>query len=363
MTEFNQEISDDLEQAFGDDIDRLNRDQADITHLQDELGQMMNSLVALETYGSNPASLQLLRNAGWLAGTSMDAIALESFSHDTPDGVESAMATEALASTIAATLDRWSARILSFVKNMLGKVTDMFSSLWTKISTLGQQLTSKAWDATKAAGRTIKAHPYATVMAALVAAAAVTGVVSYVVTGTPVPRAGQEAMKAFLSKVKTMVGAIKSPFCSVSADLVKDGNGIVYDMDKVEALAKLNNTPAKLGWTQSAVKSVLNKAGMIWSELKTSLGKMGGKIISCLKFVDAVGGDMPEVAKNTVKEHTGSGIAGWATKEIVGKIYGFMIWAVIGLVYKLLKDVGLKAYTVVAETLGVLKPEVQAQTA
>lgn len=335
-----------------------------IGELDQELYQLLSAAHSLETFGMNPTAFAIGQATNLWTGTSLQALAVENFSFQGPHDAETAMAMEALTDKIKDKMAMWSAKVLNFVKNVGDNVTGILSGMWDKLSAASKDLTTKAWDKAKVAGKTIKAHPYKTIAAVAAAAVAVAAIVAMVAAGQPGAFANESALQSFMYKMKDMINGIKWPFGKLSANVVEGTFSDVahksfrlsYAMEASDATAKASATIDKLGWGQAAARAVSGQLSRVWTILKTGIGTAGGKVLAGVKAINDIGGDMPDKVAGKVADVTKSKLAGWASSKIVEKMYMTALWSIVGVMYHLLKDVVLTAFRMVTDTFTSLKP-------
>ena len=373
MEDVKQEIRDDyyldeedrfFDNSFGDDIDTLNSDVKKADIMEEEIKQLLDSVKAIESFGMTPTAFGVLKTAGLLSGTSLNALAIESFKKGVPDDLESEMALEAITDKIKETMVKWSTKILSFVKSMGDKVTGILSSMYTKISEKTTLLTKKVWDKAADTKQFVKAHPFKTVVVVLAAAAAVVAIAALVASGMPGAYANESALKSFVYKIQDMIGKIKWPFGKFATEVSKDGTRIICHVEKITDKSRLlGGTAAELGWTQTAVKSIASKLNQVWTGLKGVMSSTGNAVFSVLKKVDDVGGDIGDVASKVATDKTKSKLAGWASKEVVKKLYTSALWSVLGVLYMLLRTIVIRAFQIVSEAFNALSSPTRFRTA
>lgn len=362
MTLTTQEISTDYDLDYDDPNDVT---VVDVDKVEIELDQLLEAACAVETYGIDPSSFGALKATNLLAGTSLMALACEAFGTHGPDDAETELALEGLGENIQKKTAEWSAKILAFAKNSAEKVVKVITDSWVKIADIGKGLLSSAWDKAKAAGTVIRAHPYKTIFAMLVAAVAVAAVAAAVASGMPGSYANETALQSFMYKVKDSIAKIKLPFGKIDPKVVEGtfSHGKKFKLecaiDMSGAAEHASEAADKLGWTQSAIRAVGSKLSEIATSLKSSVVGVSRKIIDAAKAVNKIGGEMPKKIGDKVAAKTGSGILGWAAQQIVNKAYMTALWSVVGVLYNMIKTIVLKAYKMVQETFTSLKPIAQ----
>jgi hypothetical protein len=330
--------------------------------LDQQVAQLLSSAIAIDTLGMSKTSFAILKSSDLLSGTSLDALGTENFSTTPGDDPESQMAVEALLDKMKEKAGAWSARILNLTTKISTTIVDLSKSLWSQISEKVSALNTKAWDKAHAVTQTMKAHPYKTVAAVAVAAAAAIGIIGFIMNGMSGAYANQSALKSFMYRIQDMVKGIKWPFGSVASDVIEQGGSFKFatKVTRATTVALESESVVKLGWTQSAVRAVSGQVGRFTTTLTSSASKFGGKVVDVLKMVNNNTGDgMAGIVEGAVKGKTQSTLGGWAAKEVVKRLYNTALWAVVGLVVFLLKEVVLKAYNVIKDTFSTLKTNVK----
>ena len=345
-----------FDEAFGDDSDRLASDNQEAETLSNELDQLLGAVVAVESFGMNPTAFGIMQSAGLLNGTSLNALAMENFQYDKPEGDESEMVVEALVGKIKEKAAQWSAKILTVIKNAADKILNVIGGLWTKVSDLTKTLTSKAWDKTKAVGTVIKAHPYKTVMAAVIAAAAVGAFIMWFGNHAQ-PDMNENQLQAWVNTAKQLLGPCGSPLGRMELTETVRGSKLSYVWHAGEETVTVAKTASELSWSSSAVKAMSGQLGKAWSSLKSGASLMTGKVVNLgIKLNDI--GDPGAATKELVTQKTGSKITGWMSQQLANKAIGGVFWTMIAIITSLLKNVVAKAFNMVHDTFNSLKQEV-----
>lgn len=347
-----QEISEDYDH---DQLEEIDCNFRNMDQLDQELKQLMDSTLAIEQFGMNPSAFGVLKTTGLLSGTALNTPALEFFATQNVDNLESDIALEALTDKIKQKMTEWAAKIISAAKGMTDTVTSILSTLWTKVSEQGKMLTASVWDKAKVAGATIKAHPYKTLAAMITAAAVVVAIIALVASGMPGAYANETVLKSFIFKIQDMIKTIKLPFGKINVSTLADGTKIVCNIDQTTKMTAGAAKLVDLGWTQNAVKAMSGSLNRVWSSLKINASAISTKVVSSVKFVNDIGGDMNNKIGMTVATKTGSKLFGWAAQEVVKKAYTTALWSIIGVLYMLLKEVVIKAFRMINDTFRSLK--------
>lgn len=344
-----------LEDYDHDHIEELDCNFRNMDQLDQELKQLMDSTLAIEQFGMTQTAFSVLKTTGLLSGTALNTPGLEFFATRSVDNLESDMALEALGDKIKQKMTEWAAKIISVAKGMTDTVTSILSTLWNKVSEQGKMLTSAVWDKAKVAGATIKAHPYKTLAAMVAAAAVVVAIIALVATGMPGAYANETVLQSFIFKIKDMISGIKLPFGKINVTTLADGTKIVCNIEKSSKMTAGIGKLTDLGWTQSTVKAMSGSLSRVWSTLKINAAAISNKVVSSIKTVNDVGGDMEKKIGMTVASKTRSKLSGWIAQEVVKKAYTTALWSIIGVLYMLLKEIVIKTFKMIDDTFRSLK--------
>lgn len=276
------DVADDAEPEEDSIIEDIESDEQEIEELEQQMRQMVDASTAIEMFGVNPTAIAIMQTTGLLNGTALESIGLESFSVHSPSDDESKMALESLGEKIKEKSAQWSAKILSVVKNAGSKILGVLKPLWDKIQSVVTKLGSVAWDATKTAGRAIKAHPYKTIAAVVASIAVVAGVVAFAGGNFPAMGVKMPAFESFGAKLVEMIKKIKNPFTKVNATFVGGKLKVGFEAIKGTSATVVNTVTAKAaGWSQTVVKVVGGQASRAYATTKDAFGALvarGGKL-------------------------------------------------------------------------------------
>ena len=291
----------------GDLLDGVNNDDAELEELEEQMRQLVDTRMAIEQFGMSPGMLRMGQITGLLCGTALehmdvDVLGLEAWGPD-----DKAFALESLGDKISDTAGRWAAKILSVAKSFGTKVMGVLTPLWNKLATVLKAAGSKVWDKTKDAGRTIKAHPVATVLAVLGAIAAVAGILAFVGASCPSVGAKMPAIQSFNAKLSAMIKGIKWPFGKFDTSVVSNKVKLVYTAASSKVSGAYSATVAKLGWTQTAVHAVSGKASAAWNAVKGGIGHCSERVTKIAgSATSSIGGHFTKAA-NAIQPHLAAG--------------------------------------------------------
>lgn len=283
------------------------------------MSQMSDSYAAIESFGITPTSGAIMQTMGWLDSTALSSIGLEAFQSDGPDSPETAMALEALGETLKAKAAAWGAKIMSVANAVGGKIFAGMKTVYNTVTGGIAKLASGTWDVTKAAGRTIKAHPYKTILAAVVAIGAVAAVAAYVSGGLPMPGASLEAVKTFGKGLVEKINKIKPAFGSVKATLNAATGKVQLHLGMASSAAKAQAFKG-LGWTQAMVKSAGSQLARNFSAAATAVKGCAARGV---KFAAAAAKGVvssPAAQKAKDASFAAAKAAGGATAKAAGKV-------------------------------------------
>ena len=347
-----------IDGAFGEDIDRLASDVDALDSLEQELVNMAVAHDYLQCFGLTPANYSFLTAVQLLASTSVGTIAMESLS--TNEGIDenTQIACEALSASIKEKAAAWGAKILSFANKAATSIMRAFTPIITKIASAGTTLGNATWDAAGAAGRTIKAHPYKTIMITLAAVAAVVGVVMIVSSGLPIGTVTNGALRSFVDKFNSLVQKVKMPGVKLLNKALPGADVSIAQIQSVETIAPVSDSVGALGWTKNAVKAIGAQVSANYKKIATSVKTIYTSILKPIEDKVAKVLFLPKDVAEIVKKKSGSRIAAWATEKVGGGIYYAFLKRVFSTVYGLIKNVVLKAFTMIKNTFSALTPAV-----
>lgn len=327
-----------------------------------EISMIADSIVAIESFGINPSAIAILQTTGLLSGTVLDAVGVESLGYAGPKDDQTMIALEALEAKAEEKSAGWSAKIMSMAKSVGSKIMSVLGGIWEKITGSVKAIGSYTWDKAKVAGAVVKAHPYKTILAVVVAIAAVAGITVFISSGLPALAASSKAggvvnkFVKFGETVASKVNAIKWPFGKVAAEATDKGKLLLTYSEGAKGVAWANVAPeattlGKLGWTQTVVKGVESSLGRAWGGIKTGAEAFGGKASSYVKtFSDSAWDSAKAVNEGIVKAQKGNN--GFITAKSAGSNFGIV--AVASLTVGMIKFVYGLIFKVVASGLRVI---------
>lgn len=377
-TVMNQEIRDDYDIDYEDDVE-------DGTHLFEEIShnhrhileeaelilQMTEAKDLISSSGIDIGTINMMRATNLLAGTSFDSIAVESLNRFTNNEEAKHLAVESLDAAVKEKEEKLSARVLKTIKETGGSIVKILSPIFTKIGNLAKTISTKTWDAAKATGRAIKAHPYKTIVAVLAAMLAVAGIVVYAGGNLPLPNATKESLEGFKKHISDMVSKISWPFTksipSVPTQAVPRSRFVMSTgdtemfingkwMSSGEAISGLKagkgNSAHKLGWNSmnmNAVNSGLNKC---WGQIRQGFSAIEHRGYEYTRkgwgmFEHA----MMKTVPDKVYQATGSYQAGQAAKGFAGFVIFITITRILWALYRLVKKIIVGGLRIIGNTL------------
>lgn len=325
---------------FDNSVSEIDLQFSEVLCLQNELQHLTTARDAIREHGSNPTAIALMRASGLLSGTSLDAIAIETFTQDSVDGIETLTALESLDASIDEKKASWSAKIISTVKSFSVKILQVIEPIWNKISELFGKLTSKTWDATKSVGRAIKAHPYKTIMVTVVAIASVAGILAYCGSFLPGSNHGWAALGKFDTKLGELAKKIKLPFGG-KVDVIGGTAKNLNHIDVVFAPRNAGSIPiAESGWTQAAAKTCYTQLSSAMNSIKGGIGSFSSRALKVFSehtatVGHAVVGTVERGFKSVggiVYDHTGSKTAASAAQMVAGSVF---FWGAVNIFHKI----------------------------
>ena len=259
-----------------------------VESLGNEIEHLANLAYAIETYGISPALMQFADRDGLLSSTFIQIPATESMlGAYRPDSPTSTTALEGLTLALESKVSEWAAKAGGAAKSMAVKAGGLIKRAIVGAANLAKWVGSKTWDAAKATGRTIKAHPYKTIAIVLAAIAAVAGVIALCWTFPT----QASAVGAWFGKIKSACAAIKWPFGKVEVEMLKisgpsDAINGTFKWVAPEAAdsgiisSQVVGKIGALGWTRNAAVSAARSLGSVLGRVGTAVAGTGSKISS-----------------------------------------------------------------------------------
>lgn len=334
----------------------------EIEQLEVSIHQLTSCANLISFHGLNNSSLALLKANHLLCDTSLSSLGLESFTTaNTQIAVESM--TEAAKTKIA----EWSAKVLSFIKNMANKTTDFVSSLRANIVAKSKVLLETSGEVLDKGVAYAKAHPYKTVFGALAAAALVIGVIKFASVSAPGVDCTGSQLKSYFDRIKTMTKGIKSPFSKVASVTGTD-------QEITSSLIKFTDTALKgapdsveklsvLGWTKTNISSIVTQIESLWNSFSSTMQPFWNNVIKPIDKVVSSTVFFPKMVGDKIKEKTATKAIPWAAEKIIGSIYYPIMIKLFKSLWDLLKAFFVKAFEVVNTTFTNIKNSKSEKTA
>jgi hypothetical protein len=336
-------------------LDQFEGEQTLLEEMASQMTMLVDSSIAIESFGFNPTAAAILQTTGLLNGTALESLALESLSFSAGKSAESQMALEAIGEKIKDTSAKWSAKVLSVAAGAGDKIMSVLTPLWDKVSGLVSKLASASWDKAKAAGATVKAHPYATVGAVIASIAAVAGVIAFTAGGMPAMGAKVDVMKSFLGSIVERVNKVKFPFGKFKASVSDNGMKLLTSVDGPKGVFNVADTKtiSELGWTQKAVAAMKTQLDRAWAALKPSLSALSARASKVAGGALGAAGDVYKGADTIEKVAMGSTFN--AAKKVFGKSAGGTMAAGVAGIYVGTVAVGAYIMAIVGVITGLFK--------
>ncbi len=340
------EIKEDIEDRDNVDYDG----DGDISSEIDQFSQEMEatetyfevvgeSMAAIAEHGLHPSTFVVLKATKLLSSTALESLGLETFEVSGPEDEQTKLALEAMESDLQKKHEGMVAKILGFVKNMGEKLMNTLGALWEKIK-----------GGVKSIKETAKAHPYATVAAAVAAVAAVAGVVAYAGGNLPGMTAKPEVFKSFNTHMATLIEKIKWPFGKVKAMVSGDRLKAVVEKTKGMSEGVTSAATSALGWTSQKVSAIISLLGRAWTTIKNAIGAFGTRVGKHLS-------DFHTGINNSAKAVAYRGISDIKNNKFtVGSFVGYLFYmtAAASVYYKLLWNIVVGAFRLVANTFSAI---------
>ena len=262
-------------------IDDIDDEVEGVESLQMQIEHLQNLYSAIEQFGISPGMMQVADRDGLLSSTFSMIAATETLAGPySPTASTSVAALEGIGEAIKNKVTEWAVKAGSAAKSLAVKAGHLLSTAASKVADLGRWVGSKTWNATKALGRTVKAHPYKTAAIVVGTIVAVAAVVALCVAFPAAPA----AVVGWFGKIKTALASIKSPFGAISARIekkrmiaqwVKAGS---FDMGAGDASAMVPERISALGWTKATAATACSTLSAGLGKVVSAVGRIGSAI-------------------------------------------------------------------------------------
>ena len=289
-----------------DDLDDIIEDGEEVEALNDQLALLEDTHGAVESFGIDPLGFMLLTRMGLMTGTAMESMAIESFAPEQAAGGEAEVALEAIVEKIKETAKAIGEKIVNIAKTGAEKIKSALEGSWEKVKSLVTRAANATWDATKAAGAYVKAHPFQTILTVVGVIIAVAGGLTFF--GASFPAAGSKlsVFNSWNAKFaeKMNAASMKWPFgkagkfidpatgkrmtvsqlkaakagagsAGVAAKVASMQNKAVAGARRSAKIREIKALPAKaLGWASSSFKMLKGQLEKAWAALSTAIGSV-----------------------------------------------------------------------------------------
>lgn len=340
-----------------DQMTSLENELGDTVTMYNELETLSSSVTVIENFGVTKSSFLVMKTLGLLSSTGLESFAF----NDNQELPSEEVVLESLTDKIKETGAKWGAKILSVITGFGEKVMGLLTPIWNKMESYFKSISNTAIEKANELKDTIKAHPYGTLITVAGAIVAVAAVAAVIAAGMPGAYANESALSSFIYKVRDTVSKIKMPFTKITTEAVLDGKNMSFVIE--EAAGQTTVIPQgikKLGYTRTAINALFSLMKSGYDKLKAAVFLVGKTILEVYgryaDFLKKTG----TFAKKKVVEKTGSKYAGIGAGLIASGIMASVINNMISIVYKLIKQVVIKAYQMISSTLRSIfgsKPE------
>lgn len=234
----------------------LDDDIKQLEFLQDSILLQDNVINCISTHGVSKSSFLIMKSANLLTSTSLDFVSLESL-----DSSHNEIALESLLDKAKEKIATWSAKVLSFTKSAQLKITNLFNPLLNKLKEYSKKVIDKVFSKADGAKKYVKAHPYKTIAAAILAVLAVIGVGQFIIRGFPLFR-NASRIPQFMSTVGRMISKIKYPLGKIATSYSKGGTVLKVTIASGGFITGAG-TIAALGWTKDKVANLYREYSQI----------------------------------------------------------------------------------------------------
>lgn len=309
-----------------------------VMQLATELDQTNDAIVAIETFGSNPAAIGVMQVSGLLCGTALEHLALESLSYDSPTGNETQIALEALGEKAT----EWAAKIVSAAKTTANAIFNTLKPLYEKIKDLVAKGSEALKNKTVKAAKVVTAHPVKTLVIVIGAIVAVAGIMVYSASNLPGAAQSRQAWDTFSKKVSEMTNAVKWPWGAPKAEWSEDG---MIKWTEAVTAGRAEDIPVeKLGWNYHAARAIGSQVDAAWTKTKQGLSEMGPAIYSTVvrygrkanDAFDAAGAKVVDAVGDMTGSRTDARTAAFTVGGIKFSIIASLIWGLWKLTKKII---------------------------
>lgn len=297
--------------------------------LEPELNALAGFAALAEDDLLTEEAVRLGYSMGLMSGVSVSA--MEQY------GMGDVPSTEALLTSIKDKMREWAAKAVASIKvtnsTLKAKLTALIDKITSKLDAVLQAVKSGKVKATK----TIKAHPYATVAAALAAAVAVGAVVA-TCTGTLTLTGGTAAIAGAVQTITRAIGSLKVPFGKFSVSNVKNMVRVTFQKTPVQ---EVTGTIEGLGFSNDNIASIGAKLSTVQSGTVAATGRLASAYTREANLVNNVAGN-PVASKAASRLGVPS-----------GGLMGFLRfgWSVIVACYTVVKTVVMGAMNLVSAVM------------
>ena len=311
------------------DLSSLDDDFHSLESLNDGIDNLYQLQNTIKTHGISKQLLAFADNDGVLSQAIPAIPSYESFNAESSaTSAESIAACEGIGQTIKDTLSRWFAKAWNMVVAVGAKLGSWLKAAAEKIVAATKFVAGKVWDATKATGHAIKAHPVAATLVIVGIAVAISAAIPGLLVGAAEsPTTYQAFVKNFGGKI---AGIFKSKGLTVAEQTAKDVANFPSQVITVETEVLL--TPEKLGFIQAN-----------WQKLTTSVGTLFGENGSIYKAYNAVRTWISNTLKS-IKSTPDATKAGWMRRSVT------TVW---NTVYTFFKNIFTTVGSAVMRAVGV----------
>ncbi len=299
--------------------------------------------------GCNRTTFLILTKTKILSGASLEALALESIKTEEDEEQLRKIALEDLSTSIGEKIQKWTNRILVFVKDMAEKIKRLLEPVWNKIENIFSDLKKFSSDKYEKSKESFKSIDMKTVVSIVGSVAAVAGVVALVLAFTPGDFSNESKLKSITYRFIDAIKKIRFPFAkSIKVVGGTDGNPISCIIE---------NIPNESAFVEGTLKQkgfILNNLNILYNTLKSSFLGIGKFVIGLPdKILILVGSHIniiesikEERIKRAANVDLGKGRA-W----LAGKVYWIVVIGFYKTLWDLISKIALKGYRLIRDTL------------
>lgn len=259
----------------------IDSELSSILELKNELQRHIDIYDNIVVYGSSLTTLSLLKSQRLLSSSSTHAIAIEQFKSIPTVDLDD-LALEGILSSIVDKYSLWKSKLEDLAENGLDKVISDIEPIYNNAIETIQSVIDSGVTASNEISKTVKAHPYKTIVVAVTTIATVIGIVMFVTRGFPNISTISTNFSLFTKKLRSLVISIRSPFNqTVSISKTTGIPKVVVGRGPDPIIS----TIGELGYTRASLINIVGRLRSLWRELLQTIGSFKRRIVSVVRQV------------------------------------------------------------------------------